>query len=438
MTQAVILAGGKGTRLASLLKGKPKCLVDIAGVPLLERQISLLKYSGIDDIVLLVNYAADQVASFLSGKNNFGIRIRLIDDGEPRGTAGAVLAAFDSLESRFVVLYGDTLLNVDLRRFLAAHVVAGADATLFLHPNDHPADSDLVEIDDAGWVQAFHPYPHAPGSAYANLVNAALYVVEKQALQNWRDFKTQSDFGRDLFPAMLGAQAHLKGYASFEYVKDVGTPARLAKAAAQIASGLVERACLTHKQKAVFLDRDGTINIHRGFITSADRIELYPGAAEAIKRLNEAEYRAVLITNQPVIARGEVTYNDLRAIHAKLETLLGEKGAFLDAIYFCPHHPDKGYAGEVAELKIACNCRKPQTGLIARAVEELNIDLTQSWLIGDATRDIETARRAGIKSICVKTGECGLDGKFRVDADYSVTGIADAINCLLSLREDKK
>lgn len=173
MTQAVILAGGKGTRLAAALGGKPKCLVELEGVPLLQHQIQLLKSSGVTSIIMLVNYAVEHIVRFLAENGNFGLAIKLIDDGDPLGTSGSVLAALDSLDERFIILYGDTLLNVDLQRFVAAHEEAGADATLFLHPNDHPADSDLVELDDDGWVRAFHPYPHDPARFHANLVNAA-------------------------------------------------------------------------------------------------------------------------------------------------------------------------------------------------------------------------------------------------------------------------
>jgi D,D-heptose 1,7-bisphosphate phosphatase len=358
-----------------------------------------------------------------------------VDDGKPRGTCGAVLASFDKLDERFVVLYGDTLLNVDLRTFLAQHKEAGADATLFLHPNDHPADSDLVEIDADGWIQAFHPYPHNPARYYPNLVNAALYAVEKRALAPWRDFKVPSDFGKDLFPAMLQAGARLKGYKSFEYIKDVGTPARLSKASEQLRKGLVGRASLARKQKAVFLDRDGTMNFHRDFIRSAEAFELMPGVAEAVKRLNEAEYRVVLVTNQPVIARGETSFAEVSNIHAKLESELGQAGAFLDAIYMCPHHPDGGFAGEVAELKIPCDCRKPNTGMIARAVRELNIDLAQSWLIGDTTLDLETARRAEVKSILVRTGMEGKDGKYEAKPDYTADTLGDAADLIISRSE---
>lgn len=430
--QALILAGGKGTRLAEVLKGKPKCLVDVDGIPLLERQIGLLKAYGIDDVVVLVNHEAGQVERFLEERQHFGISVRLIDDGEPRGTAGAVLACLDQLAERFVVLYGDTLIAVDLGRFIAAHEASGAAATLYLHPNDHPADSDLVELDDDGFLLAFHPYPHDPARYYSNLVNAALYVIDKAALAPWRAFRTPSDFGKDLFPAMLAAGVRIKGYVSFEYIKDVGTPKRLAKAEAQLRSGLVERASLAHRQKAVFLDRDGTLNEHRGFISTLDELVVIPGSGEAVRRLNDAEFRTVLVTNQPVIARGEVTTRGLATLHAKLETELARAGGFLDAIYYCPHHPDGGYPGEIAELKIACDCRKPRTGMIDRAARELNIDLGESWMIGDTTRDIETARRAGLRSILVRTGEGGRDGRYAgVVPDFVADDIAGAVSLIL-------
>jgi histidinol-phosphate phosphatase family protein len=157
-----------------------------------------------------------------------------------------------------------------------------------------------------------------------------------------------------------------------------------------------------------------------------------PGVPEAIRRLNESEYRAVVVTNQPVIARGECTTEELIYMHAKLETELGGAGAFLDAIYFCPHHPDKGFAGEVVQLKIDCACRKPKLGMIERAVSDLNIDLETSWLIGDTTSDLETARRAGLKSILVRTGEAGNDRKFNTKANYTVENFAVAVDLILA------
>lgn len=405
MTQAVILAGGKGTRLVSILYGKPKCLVDIDGTPLLQRQVETLAECGIDEILLLVNHAADQVAEFIEAKKSFGVRITLLDDGEPRGTAGAVIGAFAHLAERFLVVYGDTLINVDLRRLLATHQASNADVTLFLHPNNHPADSDLVEIDNEGWVRRFHPYPHDPRKFYPNLVNAALFAVEKAALERWRSFHAPVDFGKNLFPAMLSTGSKIKGYVSSEYIKDVGTPKRVAEAVKQLRAGCVGRASLTTKQKAVFWDRDGTLIKSRGFITHPDQVELMPDAGESLRRLNGAEFRNVLVTNQPVIARGECTFEGLGEIHAKLETCLGAHGAYLDRIYFCPHHPDRGFSGEIRELKVVCSCRKPATGMIEAAVRDLNIDLGRSWMIGDTWRDIDTANAIGMRSILLLGSE---------------------------------
>src|SRR5437879_2560842 len=185
--QAVILAGGTGTRLQERLNGLPKPLVEIGGVPLLEHQVLLAKRHGFDRILLLVRHEAQRIVEFCAARQRWGIAVDCIDDGEPLGTAGAVLRAFDRLDDTFLVLYGDTMLEVDLTKFCQFHrALSEAAATLFLHPNDHPHDSDLVEIDEGARITAFHPYPHDPAQAYPNLVNAALYVVRKSALSPWR------------------------------------------------------------------------------------------------------------------------------------------------------------------------------------------------------------------------------------------------------------
>jgi histidinol-phosphate phosphatase family protein len=431
VTQAVILAGGKGTRLAERLDGRPKSLVEVAGKPLLARQIEHLIKFGVDDILLLVNYGAEHIARFVENPEKCRARIRLLDDGTPCGTAGAVLKAYDHLSDRFLVLYGDTLINVDLTAFMAAHGGSGADATLFLHPNDHPQDSDIVEIDGDGWIRRFHPYPHTADACLPNLVNAALYVLERRALTAYRDVSVPSDFGKDIFPAMIDAGANLLGYVSFEYIKDMGTPGRLERVEHDLRGGVVSRASLQATQKAVFVDRDGTLNVHRGFIRDPDQLELLPGVAEGIRRLREQEFRVVVVTNQPVVARGEASFAQLRQIHNKLETLLGRAGTFVDAIYVCPHHPDRGYPGEIAALKIDCDCRKPNTGLVMRAAKVMNIDLSHSWIIGDTQRDVLTGERAGLRSILVKTGETVKGIACGSRPDFVADNFAAAVNVIV-------
>ena len=432
MKQVVMLAGGKGTRLRERLNGLPKPLIDLCGKPLLERQIELVKRHGFTHVLLLVNYESQKIIDFCNSHDNWGIRIDCIDDGVPLGTAGATLAIFDRLEDEFLVVYSDTMLEVDLVRFQAFHHShPDAAATLFLHPNDHPYDSDLVDMDDEGRINAFHSYPHKEGSFYPNLVNAALYIIRRTAMEPWRNSPGLLDFGKDIFPAMLERGCLLFGYNSPEYIKDCGTPKRLDKVCADFSSGRVANASLDVKQFGVFLDRDGTINREVNHLSQHKQFELIPRVSEAIKRLNGSTYRTIVITNQPVVARGNCSQPELKIIHNKMETLLGQRGAYLDRIYYCPHHPDKGFQGEVTELKINCDCRKPEIGMIERASKELNLDVSQSWLVGDTTVDILTAHRSGMHSILVETGFAGLDRRHWVTPDFIVPDLPAAVRFIL-------
>jgi len=451
MKQLVILAGGKGTRLKDRLGDLPKPMIPIAGKPLLEHQIELARAHGFTEVLLFVHYRADLIQQHFGDGSRWGLRVRYVVEKEPLGTAGAVLAGFDELAARFAVMYGDTMVNVDLARFWDAHVRAGADATLFLHPNNHPLDSDLVEMNAENWITAFHNRPHLPEKFFQNLVNAGLYVIEKRAMEGFtnaergtrnaehalasqREASCLLDFGKDLFPAMLRRGAKLFGYNSPEFIKDIGTPSRYDWVCAQYEAGIIQRSSLATPQRAVFLDRDGTVieEVSAQGLHRVEDLKLIPGAAEAIHELNQTGWRAVLITNQPVIAKGLCTEAELQQIHNKLETLLGREHAFLDRIYFCPHHPEKGHHGERTELKIDCDCRKPKIGMVLQAQRELNIDLAQSWMIGDTTRDVLTARRAGVRSILVRTGHGGADGKHDVQADYVCNDLREAVQLILA------
>jgi D,D-heptose 1,7-bisphosphate phosphatase len=435
--QAIILAGGKGTRLRDYLGDLPKPMIQIDGRPLLEHQVELARRYGFTDLIFFLQYRPEAIEQYFGNGSKWGVNIRYILESDPLGTAGAVLAGFDQLADRFLVLYGDTMLNVDLERVWQAHQKSGAVATLLLHPNDHPFDSDLVEVDAASRVTAFHNRPHQKGKWRQNLVNAGLYVLDKKALAPFRPAPGAPpqgllDFGKDLFPAMLQRGENLFGYNSIEYIKDIGTPQRFDRICAEFASGVIARSSLATPQRAVFLDRDGTLIPDRDCLRREEELELLPGVATALHQLNHSGWRTVLTTNQPVIAKGWCTEAGLQIIHNKLETLLGEEHAFLDRIYFCPHHPEKGFPGERPELKIDCDCRKPKTGMIQRAVSDLNIDLKQSWLIGDTTTDIQTARNAGVKSILVRTGSSGNDKKFSATPDFTFDTLVEAVNFVCS------
>jgi len=436
MKQAIILAGGAGTRLKDRLGDLPKPMIPIAGKPLLEHQVELAKSHGFTDLVFFVHYRADLIEKHFGDGSKWGVRIRYVTEREPLGTAGAVLAGSELLADCFIVLYGDTMVNVDLGRLWRAHETAKADATLLLHPNDHPLDSDLVEVDANSRVLAFHNRPHPEGRWFQNLVNAGLYVLEKAPLLRHAETITNpasriTDFGKDIFPAMVRGGAMLLGYNSPEFIKDIGTPARYDRVCAQFANGTIARSSLATPQRAVFLDRDGTLVHDRDCLRSADGIELLPGVATAIHDLNHLAWRTVVVTNQPVIAKGWCDEAELQRMHNKMETLLGLEHAFLDRIYFCPHHPDAGFEGERRELKIRCDCRKPGIGMIQKAVADLNIDLVQSWMIGDTTTDMQTAKNAGLRSVLVRTGAGGGDGKQAATPDFVCDDLQAAVKLIL-------
>jgi D,D-heptose 1,7-bisphosphate phosphatase len=423
--QAVILAGGFGTRLRAVFGDIPKPMVPLMGKPVLEHLVERCEEHGFNDILVLAHHKHDVISS------HFGDRVRMHVESEPKGTAGALIDALPLLHPQFLVLYGDTYADVDLNALWSFHHQHRADATLFIHPNSHPHDSDLIELDDVGRVTRIHPYPHPEGQRYRNKVNAAMYVMNRDILDGFESSFEKPDIAKHLFPQALTKGKTLMGYESVEYVKDMGTPERLVKVEADILRGVPERLSSRSPRRAIFLDRDGTLNVEKGLIREPEGLTLIEGVPEAVKKINQSGYVSVVVTNQPVIARGEVTPQGLDQIHATLDTLLGVQGAYLDRILYCPHHPDSGYPGEVVDLKIQCDCRKPGTGMIDQATSMLTIDRAASWMIGDTTTDMEAARNAGVRSILVRTGHAGTDGKYPAEPDYVMPDLGAAVDWIL-------
>lgn len=434
LNRVAILAGGKGSRLRERAGSLPKPMVPICGRPVLEHQILLARAHGFTEIALLVHFEHQAVQAYFGTGEKLGVTLDYHVEPVPRGTAGALRDALPRLADNFLVLYGDTYFDVDLTRFWAAHISGRADATLFVHPNDHPVDSDLVEVDERGRIVAVRPYPHPAGSAYANLVNAALYAMRSDGLAAVLPAEGSQDLAKHSFSAMLAAGLTLKGYQSPEYIKDMGTPERLDRVGEDIRSGLPDRLSTRQRRRAVFLDRDGTLNIEKGLIRRPDDLVLLPGVGTAVRKLNRFGMLAVGITNQPVVARGEVDFAGLAAIHGRLDFALGEEGAYLDRIYFCPHHPDGGFPGETVALKGECSCRKPKAGMIDVAVETLFVDRAASWMIGDATSDIRAGRTAGVRTVLVRTGHGGSDRIYNDPPDYVTNDLAEAVSWILDGR----
>ncbi len=414
--KTVIMAGGRGTRIASVMSDVPKPLIPIEGKPILQREIECLREQGFKDLIITVSHMADKIMNYFKDGSDFGVNIEYYVEEQPLGNAGALLKLKDKLSDVFLLLNADAMFDVDFNRFVRYHKESGAKVTLFTHPNDHPYDSGLIIADNEGQVEKWLTKEDVRPKWYANRVNAGLHVLDKSVIDNvnidadkvgtiGQDGKTiKVDLDRDILKPLSGT-GQMYCYDSPEYVKDMGTPDRFEKVCKDFVEGRVTSKNLKNKQKAIFLDRDGTINKYVGFLRNIEEFELLDGVAEAIRKINESGYLAIVVSNQPVIARGEVTVEQLDEIHKKMMTLLGNEGAYVDAIYYCPHHPDSGYDGEIKELKIKCKCRKPEPGMLYQAQEDYNIDLSQSWMVGDSSNDIEAGKRAGV-STCLLGDEC--------------------------------
>lgn len=410
--RAVIMAGGKGTRVASVNKRVPKPMIPIDGKPVLLHQVECLKRQGIFGITLTVGHMGTQIRDFFGDGKQFGVQITYIQEEIPLGTAGALYYLKGKLTDDFFLVNGDLIFDVDFARLMRFHKNSQALATLLVHPNDHPYDSGIILAEANGKVSGWLT-KEDERDWYQNCVNAGIHVLSPQVLDRI-DAPKKTDLDREILKPLIQA-GRVYAYRTPEYVKDMGTPERIIQVEKDLQTGLVKRKNLGEKQRAVFLDRDGTINRYIGFLKNIDDFQLVDGAAEAIRRINQSGYLAVLVTNQPVIARGEVTWEELACIHRKMETLLGEKGAYLDDIFVCPHHPDKGFEGERPEYKISCDCRKPKPGLLLQAAEKYNIELSESWMIGDSLHDMEAGGSVGCKTILVSENFGLLEAVRRID-----------------------
>ena len=407
--KAVIMAGGKGTRISSVAKDIPKPMISIEGKPVLEHEIDCLREQGFTDIIITVSHLGNIITDYFGDGKDFGVNIEYYFEKEPLGNAGALFRIKDKLTEDFLLLNADSVFDIDFNRFVKYHREKGGLATLFTHPNSHPYDSGLIISDGNMAVMKWLTKEDNRPEFYKNRVNAGLHVISPKLLEN--EINTPKiDLDRQILKPLAGT-GKMFCYDSPEYVKDMGTPERYEAVCKDYKNGTVKAKNLKAKQKAIFLDRDGTINKYVGFLRNIEDFELINGVAEAIRKINTSGYLAVLVTNQPVIARGEVTYAELENIHNKMETLLGKEGAYLDGIYFCPHHPHKGYEGEIPELKFDCDCRKPKPGLLIKAAQELNIDLSRSYMVGDGENDIAAGKAAGCKTVLItdKSKDMGQD-----------------------------
>jgi mannose-1-phosphate guanylyltransferase/phosphomannomutase len=402
---AVIIAGGLGTRAHAMTGDRiPKALLPVGGVPIVFHQMRVLRREGVTRLTVLAGHLGAQLAGPLGGEaRNLGLALDIRVEEQPLGTAGC-LAALAPADGDALIVSGDMLFDLALAPLADFHRARQALITLVVHPNDHPRTSDLIR-EHGGFVTALLPRDAPRMRDERNLVPAGIYLASADFFRRIAPGQ-KADMVHDVLPRLVAAGERVAAYKTPEYMRDVGTEKRHATAERDLARGTVAALNLRNRRPAILFDVDGVLNEEPGTLGALkpDDVRLVPGAGAAVAAAHDAQLLAVAITNRPQVARGDITFDDLDAILGRLEALLAEAGGVLDRIYVCPHHPDSGFPGEVKELKIRCDCRKPGALLFRRAMDELPIDRARSIAIGDSLRDIGAARAAGVWAYGVRTG----------------------------------
>jgi D,D-heptose 1,7-bisphosphate phosphatase len=383
--QACILVGGKGTRLGDITRAIPKPLLEIGeGIAFLDLLIEQVARQGFNDVVLLAGYFGDLIQARYNGRTFGSARVRVLVEPEPRGTAGALMSARDILQPRFILLNGDSFFDINMRA-LVAEPDADGEALIALRCVPEASRYGSVQLRGNRVIR----FCEKAGQSGRALINAGIYVVNAAVVD--RIHSLPCSIETDIFP-ILAAEGKLRGSIRDGYFLDIGLPETLQQGRRELLS--------IRRRPAAFLDRDGVINRDHGYVHRPDQVEWIPGAQESVRRLNDLGYRVVVVTNQAGVAHGYYGEEDIVALHDWIEEQLASKGAFIDAFYYCPYHPN----AIVEEFRADHSDRKPNPGMILRALSDMPIDKDRSFLIGDKDSDVQCARNAGIKGFLFAGG----------------------------------
>ena len=383
-SQALILAGGLGTRLGDLTKETPKPILPVGGVLFMEHVLWNLKRHGITRILLSTGYLADRVEEVLGDGSRLGIQLNYCVETEALGTGGATRFAAPFLEDEFFVLNGDTLFDANYWALGAAKQGTGTAAMALRQVVDVSRYGGCTLKN--GEVTAFQEKGHSgPG-----VINAGIYALDQETIGRLPQRK--SSLERDLFPH-LAQEGKLAGVPSDSFFIDIGLPETLAEANESVPKW--------RRKPCAFLDRDGVLNVNTHHTHRTEDLHWIEGSREAVRWLNDNGYLVLVITNQAGIGKGK--YNEAHFHHfmSQMEAQLHEVGAHLDGYYFSPYHPTEG----IGEYLQDSQDRKPNPGMILRAFDEWDIDRERSFVIGDKPSDIEAAERAGLQGFLFEPGD---------------------------------
>jgi len=377
--QAVFLIGGKGTRLGELAKDTPKPLLPLNdGRPFLDLLIETAIRQGFDDIVLLAGHLGEVVSETYANRLILGRSVKVLIEPVPMGTGGALNFAMDHLNETFLLANGDTFFDINYRALEPLLYEHGdIKGVMALRHVESTARYGAVTIVD-GLVTAFE---EKTGLDEPGLINAGAYLLRKSAFVNAP--KGAFSIEADLLPT-LATSAQMAAFPADGFFIDIGLPETLAAAR--------EALVVSRPRPGLFLDRDGVLNIDHGYVHKPADFDWVPGAKAAIRAANDAGWLVFVVTNQAGIARGYYSEADMHALHAWVQDELALAGAYIDQFYHCPYHPD----GVVPEFTGNHPDRKPQPGMILRALADWPVDPTRSFLIGDRETDLQAAAAGGI------------------------------------------
>tara|TARA_B100000745_G_scaffold272391_1_gene200263 strand:+ start:362 stop:1621 length:1260 start_codon:yes stop_codon:yes gene_type:complete len=415
-----ILIGGEGSRIKKISKTVPKPFLKIGNKSIIDHQLKFLSKIK-KKIFLLSNRKYSRFHHQLKQKYK-NIKFEIFEENMRLGTGGCLRSLIKYKNENYLIIFGDLIFNINFKKFHKFHKKNKSDLTLLVHPNDHPYDSDLLEINEKNRLIKFHKKPHKKNNI-GNLSLSGILILNRKVLKHIKPDKFQ-DLSKNILPKLLKKKCKIFAYNTREYVKDAGTPKRIRLVKKQIQTKKFTNGNIDKKLPAIFLDRDGVINKEYHNFKYQDPMNINRGAVSAVKKINNKGYLSVIITNQPAVAKGFITLDKLENDHKKLEYYFGKQGAYFDRIYFCPYHPDKGFKGENKKFKKKSTWRKPDNGMLLQAIKDLNIDIKKSYMIGDQSVDYYAAKKTGIK--CLLVGE-----KFKIKGSKNYKNLFNAIEAII-------
>lgn len=377
--QAVILAGGLGTRLGERSRGLPKPMQPVGGRPLLEYLLWNLKRQGVTDIVLSVGHLCDVIIDHFGDGSRFGVSIQFVREDSPAGTGGALSLCAPVLQERFLFLNGDTIFDFNILDLALTTQRSGALACLALREVDDVSRYGEVVLDGQVVTSFAEKQASRPG-----LISGGVALLHRDILRHIPPAPCSLE--KDVFTPL--AQAGLlaaKAYSGFFI--DIGLPETLYYAQKSVPAW--------QRKPALLLDRDGVLNVDHGYVCSTDNLEWTAGAVEGVKAANDAGLLVLVITNQAGIARGHYTEQQFHGFMVWFNNELRAQGAHLDAWYYCPHHPTEG----LGDLNVNCDCRKPAPGMVCQAMAHWQTDPRRCFLVGDKLSDLQAGQACGVEGV---------------------------------------